>query len=304
MSLTFSSREDIEDRPAPPKIIWHHTESGFIQVAKCDILTIMDSCFAGGVTAAVKETNGYTHEYLGACEANSTTPAPGPDSFTRALIASLQRLLKERRGQSFTTLDLQRVLTEEQKNRAKSPKQVKKGILLTRSSENRRRIELRPLKSEEPYFTSEKVHSYLNLRIELLQETLTYDELGDLAKRVSEAVRESKAKTRRVDHLGQQPRGKPSFQKTISKVKTIQGTFGMKSLLQIATDDAVADAQDRRPGIYAVFGWISPRFHPHKLIILLYRPWPLLMLGVLVMLALARLLTNLGVLEVLRSTAH
>lgn len=263
-------------------------------------MSVQDSCFAGGVTAAVQGTGGHTWEYLGASLADDTTPAPGPNSFTSALIDALRRLLDDCAGASFTTMDLQNALIEEQKKRASRedpPRHVKNGVLLTRSKENKRRIELRPLKADMPYFTNKKVHSYLTLRIELLQDELTNEEFDDLAKRVSRAVRKAKTKTRRVDYLGIQPRSKLLLSKTVNRLRTISGAFGVRSMLQVASDKAIVEAQPAKPGIFVVLGRVSPRQHAHKLIILLYRPWSLIVVGGLMMLAFARLFMSQGLLE-------
>ena len=279
------SLQDEEGQPAPPKVIWNHTERKVLQAAKCDVLTIMDSCFAGGVTALVDGEYGRTYEYLGASDEKLTTPRPGRTSFTRALINALGRLLKERRGQSFTTLDLQRVVVEEQ-NRLLPSKKVKKGVLLSRSNENKRRLELRPSKEQDKYFTGDTVRAYLNLRIELQQYTLSNEELDDLAKLISGAVLRSKAKTRRIDHIGLQSREKRSLQKTAGHFKTWKNFLQPTGILPQATEMATLEARDNRPGVYAVFGWISPHLRPHNLIIRIYRPWPLWIFAGLLMMRL------------------
>jgi hypothetical protein len=285
-------REWEEGKPAPPKVIWNHTERKFIDVARCDVLTIMDSCFAGGVSSVVEKKYGRTYEYLGASKANTTTQAPGPKSFTRALISSLKQLLRDRKGQAFTIHDLQIILSEQQYRRGN------KGVLFPRSENNSRRIELRPIKRETTYFDDSKIHAYLNLRIELKQSELSNEELDQLAKLVSRAVRDSEAQTRRVDLLSLEQRTPPSWQKAVQSVNTMRNglnAFGVQNTLSKVAEKEARNVRMNRPGLYAVVGWMSPRLHPHSLTILLQRPWSIIFLGGVFSLMAVRLVTAPGI---------
>ncbi|KAF2419042.1 hypothetical protein EJ08DRAFT_44677 [Tothia fuscella] len=155
----------------------------------------MDACFAGAVKAVVQRENKRSYEYLGACAAEKVTASPGGKSFTTALMQSLEQLLENSPRQSFTTTDLHRTI------KGKRFMTVSEPCLLCRSAYDDRRIRLAPLKKTERYFDTTWIAKYLNLRIELKQETLTSEEVEDLAKRVSGAVRNSIAKTRRVDFV-------------------------------------------------------------------------------------------------------
>ena len=52
-------------------------------------------------------------EFLAACGPTASTKPPGKDSFTSALIYALERLVKERPGGRFSTIDLLRVIQDD-----------------------------------------------------------------------------------------------------------------------------------------------------------------------------------------------
>ena len=52
-------------------------------------------------------------EFLAACGPTGSTKPPGKDSFTSALIYALEKLVEERQGGSFTTIDLLQVIQRE-----------------------------------------------------------------------------------------------------------------------------------------------------------------------------------------------
>jgi hypothetical protein len=275
-------------------VIWNHTEQKFIEVARCDILAIMDCCMAGGVSAIIQGETGRTYEYLAPSKPYQPTNAPGDKSFTRALINSLQSLLEERKGQPFTTFDLHTALSK-QKRKGRGY-----GFLIQRSSFNSRRIELRPVWRDPMYFDGSQIHSYLNLRIELKQNKLTEDELKDLAKLVSRAVRDAKVSTRRVDLLSMESRPPLSLKNVVKQTMSMrQGllALGKKAILEAVVEEAAMQTPLEQPGLYAVFGWMSSRLRPHKLTIVLQRPWSLIFLGGAAVLIGNRILKGPGVLN-------
>jgi hypothetical protein len=283
-------QKDGQDPPA--KVIWNHTEQKFIEIARCDILAIMDSCFAGGVSAIIQGEAGRTYEYLAPSKPYQPTNAPGDKSFTRALINSLNRLLEEKQGQPFTTLDLQTTLSTQKSRKGKGY-----GFLVPRSRYNSRRIELRPMWQDPTYFDGSKIHAYLNLRIELKQDDLSEDELKNLAKLVSRAVKESRAQTRRVDLLSLEARPPLSLRNAVKQTMSMrQGILAMgKKNTDSVAEAGGATALLGEPGVYAVFGWMSTRLRPHTLTIVLERPWSLLFVGCVTTMVLTWIMKGPGV---------
>src|SRR5436190_24149719 len=84
---------------------WNTAEKPLIDDADGDVLTILDCCFASNIQKDFEE-DVRIYELLTASGPDKPTSAPGPKSFTRALIDSLQELLDEYSGRSFSTYSL------------------------------------------------------------------------------------------------------------------------------------------------------------------------------------------------------
>ncbi|KAK8127031.1 uncharacterized protein PG998_002790 [Apiospora kogelbergensis] len=90
------------------EIVWESAESN-IRETKADVLVIFDCCHAGELERNVRgHWQHRAFEYLAATSAKSTTRKPGPRSFTRALIWSLDHLVKTRAH--FSTTELLRTI--------------------------------------------------------------------------------------------------------------------------------------------------------------------------------------------------
>ncbi|KAK8022114.1 hypothetical protein PG993_012881 [Apiospora rasikravindrae] len=90
------------------EIVWESAESN-IRETKADVLVIFDCCHAGELERSVRgHWQHRAFEYLAATSAKSTTRKPGPRSFTRALIWSLDHLVKTRAY--FSTTELLRTI--------------------------------------------------------------------------------------------------------------------------------------------------------------------------------------------------
>ena len=88
-------------------LIWIKAEER-LQGKDADILLIFDCCHAGLLR---RDRGCHTFEFLGACEKEETTPPPGHNSFTRALIWALGRMADEKPG-GFTTLHLKNKISK------------------------------------------------------------------------------------------------------------------------------------------------------------------------------------------------
>ncbi|KAL8903572.1 MAG: hypothetical protein Q9171_007359 [Xanthocarpia ochracea] len=86
------------------RLVWNKPEE-LLQPAEADVLEIFD-CING-----IQLTENRLFEYLAASQANGTTPVPGPNSFTRALIYALTTLVREKKKGRFTTAELLKKIT-------------------------------------------------------------------------------------------------------------------------------------------------------------------------------------------------
>lgn len=252
-----------------PNVIWDQAEQNFVQSARGDILTIMDSCFAGNVPPTVNRAYENSYEYIGACHKNKMTSSPGARSFTRALINSLQHLLDRSSRQSFTTADLVKTIAEQQWRRKYPPFFESRGALADR------RIPLAPQQpGEKRYFENTSIPAYLTLRIELKEEALEPDEVEELARKVAKAVRESRIKTRRVDWLRLGARKSKSFKAAAQSIFWIS-VLGRprRETLQAVPEEQKIETPISRPGIWATFGVLTPWKHSHTVTVPLVRPW-------------------------------
>ncbi|KAK7918081.1 hypothetical protein PG985_009955 [Apiospora marii] len=102
---TTMPRENITD---PHEVVWDSADA-LIRKTRADVLVIFDCCHAGELERGVRAYNNHrAFEYLAATSANSTTKAPGPRSFTSALIWSLEHLLEKHTY--FSTQELVRTI--------------------------------------------------------------------------------------------------------------------------------------------------------------------------------------------------
>ncbi|KAL8709711.1 MAG: hypothetical protein Q9225_007413, partial [Loekoesia sp. 1 TL-2023] len=113
-SPNMSSKEKNRNR-----IIWNKTEA-LLKDAKADVLEIFDCCYAGAlvqrgddqfvsiIQRCISAYETRLFEFLAATDQLSITAAPGPNSFTRALIFALKHLVKDKEQGPFTTDELLR----------------------------------------------------------------------------------------------------------------------------------------------------------------------------------------------------
>ena len=230
----------------------------------------MDACFAGNVSSTYHRDYESTYEYLGACRKDQPTASPGDKSFTAALITSLNELLERPESQSFTTADLFRTIAEQRYRKNNPP------LLASRVEKSDRRILLAPKLSSEQkkYFDDAPVPIYLDLRIEIKQDSLDRDQVEDLAKRVARAVRQSMVETRRVDWLRLASRKTSSF-KTVARSMFLISALGRsrRDTLQTVQEEPIVEKPIQKPGVWATFGVFTPWRHFHSVTVSLERPW-------------------------------
>ena len=87
-------------------IVWQEAERLIHSTQRADIFLILDCCHAGRLlrTRQSSTWSNRIFEFLGAAGPDETTPLPGPDSFTSALIFALENFSED--GDSFTSSEL------------------------------------------------------------------------------------------------------------------------------------------------------------------------------------------------------
>lgn len=165
-----------------------------------DVLTILDACYASNMTkAAMQSTKKF--ELLSACGLDQTTAAPGPNSFTRALIDNLEDLIREYGDKPFNTFHLnQRICMD--KRRRETPSYLWYRLP---SDSN---ILLAPLKPGAKHVHHETnvaraPRGYLTLRFALRDESLNKEQIEVFTRNLSKAFENKKMiGLRKVDWVG------------------------------------------------------------------------------------------------------
>ncbi|KAF9701011.1 hypothetical protein EKO04_000601 [Ascochyta lentis] len=174
-----------------------------------DVLTILDTCYASNITKSAKQST-RKFELLSACPIDQVTAAPGPWSFTRALIDNLNELTKDYGDRPFSTFHLnQRICMD--KRRLDTPSHLwyrlpnDQHILLAPLRRNSEHVQRKPEFVRAP-------RGYLTLQFALRDDTLNQVQIEYLTKKLSKAF-ENKPLIglRRVDWLGIRPTKITSF---------------------------------------------------------------------------------------------
>ena len=196
----YRKRSPTIDQPAT--VVWNHAEFS-LHHTLADIFEIFDCCYAGdlgrGSRGGAFGTRSF--EYLGATSSGKTTKAPGPGSFSSALIWALGVLAKESGG--FTTNTLANKIRE-------APNFPKKQVpILTERNElsSLQRIVIHPLPdgnaasttapAEDQDMTSQQPWGYLDLKISL-EQCPTKHEIRKFGKEIAMMMEGTELKVRRV----------------------------------------------------------------------------------------------------------
>ncbi|KAF3005027.1 hypothetical protein E8E13_009027 [Curvularia kusanoi] len=166
-----------------------------------DVLTILDACYASNITKSASQTS-KKFELLSACGLDQTTAAPGPNSFTRALIDVLKDLVAEYGDKPFNTFHVnQRVCMDARRRECPSHLWYR-----LHSDSN---ILLAPLKRTKPHDTQHKAivarnpRGYLTLRFALRDETLNKEQIEVLTRSLAKAFENKKmVGLKKIDWIG------------------------------------------------------------------------------------------------------
>ncbi|OCL06342.1 hypothetical protein AOQ84DRAFT_411318 [Glonium stellatum] len=172
---------------------YNNAERPLLEDSECDILAILDCCFASNIQKHGQEMQPRNYEVLTASGYNRVTAGPGKNSFTTALIASLEDLLKENGGNHFDTRQLCEKINL-RPERLHNPSHV-----WSRLKTYDRPITLAPRNlstdSVTGAFNPNNTQAFLALRVLLTvkPENLTKDQVSKIAAALSEAVKDTRA---------------------------------------------------------------------------------------------------------------
>lgn len=174
----------------PASAIWNNGERPLIDDADCDVLAILDTCFASNISKGPQE-DGRTYELLAASGYDKMTAGPGLKSFTTALITSLNDLLNEHKDRPFST----RALCENINRLRRGNKQNNQSHILDRLKRYNHSITLAPLKNNlaerEDQFKREPTLSRLTLELPLTVARPTEKQIEEIARALSQAIKKS-----------------------------------------------------------------------------------------------------------------
>lgn len=193
------------------RIVWHEAEQLIHNASRPDIFLIFDCCHAGRVLN-MRDRPAWSErifEFLGATGPDGTTPLPGKDSFTSALIWALEELADE--GARFMSSELlEKILKAPNFDRdgqvpcmnARGPHCVRKLILEPMSSEPENphsRPEGRRDEQSEPF------KYCLNLQF-LLPDAPTDGEIERMCKSLRELIMSHRFYARQILWQGLYPK--------------------------------------------------------------------------------------------------
>ena len=187
---------------------WDTAEKTLMDDVLGDVLVIFDCCYASDIQRNLTHGN-KSYEMLAASNRNTTTPPPGPRSFTSDLMKSLKELLQERDRNPFTTYDLLTKITS------------KRPIGLEPALHNRRfrvdaglrsrHILIAPHKPQDEARPDDSLSptsdaSNLTLTFELGQRSLDREDLDRLTERLPKIFKQARIPLRRVHWRGLEAR--------------------------------------------------------------------------------------------------
>ena len=155
--------------------------------AEGDILVTMDTCYASNHIKgrADRGSEPRLYELLAASSFDKLTHGPGPESFTTAMISALQALLEEHRGHPFTVQQLCEKINLHPERR------MIQSQVWRRLKQYERNIAFGPqLEVEKEKWSSlGKTCATLTLELPLLVESLSSDQIQDLARDFCKAIK-------------------------------------------------------------------------------------------------------------------
>ncbi|KAF2475654.1 uncharacterized protein BDR25DRAFT_253097 [Lindgomyces ingoldianus] len=208
--LELSATHNAEQRKGAyiPTAFWDKAEAPLKEDAVGDVLSILDCCFASSAALKNRAEEFRTYQLLAASAVESPTNEPGKNSFTTALIDSLEELLDEYKKECFPVTKLVEKINMK---RTRSP-----ALIWDRLRRYKRNVNLAPL---DPKPTQERERSFqggdperssLSLRLSLTANDLTKKQIESLAEHLPHACRKSKVPIRQIDWVKMETTRRPS----------------------------------------------------------------------------------------------
>lgn len=233
----------------PATALWADAERPLLEHAEADVLAILDCCFASNAQKGhIEDRRAY--ELLAASPMNQTTRAPGPESFTTALIKSLKALLTEFSNQNFTTTKLL-----EKMNMNRDPP----SMLWDRLHKHERHVQLAPLdkdkKSSElkvqQFSARPPEEAWVKLRFSLQKPLVSQGQIEDLARELPSAFeRANIVGLRRIDWIKMETMG-PDSPRCLSLSGMATSAIAMNRMLrrksQASSSSASGEYSERSP---------------------------------------------------------
>jgi hypothetical protein len=191
---------------------WNAIENSIVRKSVGDLLTIMDTCYAGNLGQVHQPLTGRTYDYIGACERDDIISG-GEMAFSLVLADALDSLYEQKGDEGFMTGELiekVRSIIDVKRQESKRKGVLSNPILVRRFDkqiDSRPHVSLLPIRHRRSnIFSNEPIKGYLNLRLELKQDSLTDSQIIHLSEALSKAVRDCRTvPTRRIDWNGITP---------------------------------------------------------------------------------------------------
>jgi hypothetical protein len=201
--LTNHSSQRFQADPGLHEVIWTSAEYN-IKETTADVLVIFDCCHAGELERSVRSPfSRRAFEYLAATSAKSTTRKPGKESFTTALIWSLEQLAANHES-GFSTQELLRTISHIAPDFPKDqiprlserfPTCLRKIVLAPLNSEaNKKAMENSDAENEEDMLTSRQD---LSIRF-VFNQQITDVMVKELASGLGRLTNESEVKAKAI----------------------------------------------------------------------------------------------------------
>jgi hypothetical protein len=242
--LTWQRRKNWVERRGShnPVAFWDQAETPLRDLAEGDVLSILDCCFASSAALKSSHEEFRTYQLLAASSPNDTTSCPGKNSFTTALMDSLEELLNEHNNKSFPVVKLWERINMKRKKSA--------SLIWDRLRKYKRTVHLTPLevgptsleKREREFQGGEPEKASLTLRFSLKADNLSQKQIESLARCLPAACRDSEIQVRRIDWIKMETSQRPiSF---LTAVNAISAAKGWIKRADIRRNDAAVQRRD------------------------------------------------------------
>lgn len=199
---------------------WHKAEAPLLDDGvDADVLAIFDCCFASDVKGC--QDNRRIYDLLAACPKGGFTPAPGPDSFSRRLIDTFNRLLDEDADQRILTTRLLEEMNKQCQTQVRLHDRLHK--------DDGRHVQLRPVSGQSKQKTEQDAKQFnqrpmeeagVKLRFSLQTRDIPKKKMEKWAHELIKACDAASIPLRRIDWIKMEERHpKQMFRHAVKQVR-------------------------------------------------------------------------------------